>query len=84
VSVPTLVLYDEGSATEAVRSALAQGTAGHVVICLDGAPVADDRAQVWPVVSCGPQHKVTAAIEAAMWSTQFALWAVPSVEAVIA
>lgn len=84
VDVPTLQLYDEGTGTADAEAVLATGAAGVVVFCLDGAPTAGDRAQVWPVVSCGPQHVLTAALEAATWRVAFALWAPPTVDAVIA
>lgn len=84
VDVPTLQMYDEGTGTAAAEAALSTGAAGVVVFCLDGAPAAGDRAQVWPVVSCGPQHVLTAALEAATWRVVFALWAPPTVDAVIA
>lgn len=81
---PRLTIYDEGSATTALRTTLADSNKGYVVFCLDGTPTVSDRASVWPVISMGPSITINNLAEAAVIHVSFLIWDLPDEEAVIA
>lgn len=74
---PTLVCYDEGSATSSLRTTIAEGTRGYVIFCLDGQPSVNDRAVVWPVITASLRDRIVADVEAATFSATFSVWDEP-------
>ena len=72
---PTIQFYDDATSV-AVRTALAKGSAGYVVLMPYGA-TATKRAEVWPVVSTGFNDMWTVGNEAAKASVQFAVSSAP-------
>lgn len=81
---PTLTMYDEGTGTATIRTTLAVGNVGYLAVCLDGAPTATERVQVWHVVSSGPVDQVSGDAMAATFTVWFALVAPPVLTGVIA
>lgn len=75
-----LVFYEDKT-TNPIKTALAKGTSGFVVIFFAGiagaAPAAGDDADVWPVIVAANTRQYTAANEAAMWRADFATSAEP-------
>lgn len=72
---PTIVFYDDDTAVT-IRTALAKGTAGFVVLCPYGR-TATKRCEVWPVISTGYNDQWTAGNEAAKAEVKFAVTAAP-------
>lgn len=78
----TLHFYD-WTTTNTLRTTLAKGTTGYIVIFnagLAGAtPAAGDKADVWPIISTGPA-KDYSATEAAKWHVGIAASARPALD----
>lgn len=80
VDASSLDFY-EGKTSNAIKTALAKGTKGYIVIFFAGiagaTPAAGDKADVWPVTSTGPSRNYSAGNEAASYSAPFAMTGAP-------
>lgn len=77
-----LVFYEHKAyASNPIKTAMAKGTTGFIVIFFAGiagaTPAAGDKADVWPVIIASNTRQYTAANEAAMWRADFATSAEP-------
>lgn len=81
VSASSLEFY-EAKTTNPIKTALAKGTKGYVVIFPGGiagaTPAAADKCDVWPVTSTGPHRNYAAGNEAASWAVDFAMTGAPA------
>lgn len=81
---------DIKSGTNPLRSTLAEGTEGYVVILpyggsgTDRAPDTGDVAEVWPVEVISIPRNYAAGNERAMWRADFAITDDPSIDAAVA
>lgn len=80
VAASSLDFY-EGKTSNPIKTALAKGTKGYIVIFSGGiagaTPAAADKADVWPVTCTGPRRNYSAGNEAASWTTEFAMTGAP-------
>lgn len=80
----SLVFYEHrgGLPANPIKTALAKGTSGYVVIFFDGiagaTPAAGDDADVWPAQVASNVRQYTAANEAGMWRADFAMTSEPA------
>lgn len=81
---PEIVFYDDPADAGAVRAALAESTAGFVILAIDGAPGVGDGVEVWPVTSLGPETRWTADTVPARFRVRFAVTATPDTAATVA
>lgn len=72
----SLTFYDD-NASSTIRTALAKGTAGYIVLFPYG-DVATKRLEVWPVKSTGVNDEWTTDAQAAQFQVGFAVTAVPN------
>lgn len=79
----SITFYDDSTAPYAIRTALAKGSAGFIVLMPYG-KTATKRAEVWPATSTGFNDEWTVANEAAKAMAQFSITATPVQNAVIA
>lgn len=78
---PTLTFYDDDAA-DTIRTALAKGTRGYVVLLPYG-DVASKRAEVWPVESTGVNDEWGTGNDPARYAVAFGVTGVPSQDAVV-
>lgn len=82
----TLTFY-ERTETNPLRTTLAKGVSGYVVIFFAGTagatPAAADKCEVWPTIFTGPA-RMYSLTEAAQWNTGAVPTKRPSVDAVVA
>lgn len=82
-----IVFYEDDS-SDVLRTALAKGSNGHIVIFPKGtagaSPAAADKAEVWPVTIASNSRQYTADNEAAKFQVVFATTAPPTDPATIA
>jgi hypothetical protein len=82
-----LVFYED-KATNPIRTALAKGTNGYIVIFAAGyagaSPAASDKCEVWPVTVSSNSRKYSSGNEAAQYEVKFACTAPPAQDAVVA
>jgi hypothetical protein len=78
---PQLTFYDDDSA-EVIRTALAKGTKGYLVLLPYG-DVPTKRAEVWPVESTGVNDEWSTGNDPARFTVQFGVTAVPDQDSVV-
>lgn len=82
------IVFYEDDTTNPLRTALAKGVVGYIVIFFAGTagatPAAADKCEVWPVVSTGPVRMYSVGNEAAKWRSAFTASATPATDAVVA
>jgi hypothetical protein len=78
---PTLTFYDDDTATT-IRTALAKGTKGHLLLFPYG-DVVGRRMEVWPVESTGVNDQWTAGNDAAQFVVAFGNTGVPRQNATV-
>jgi hypothetical protein len=78
---PSLTFYDDDAAA-VIRTALAKGTKGHLVLLPYG-DVAAKRAEVWPVESTGVNDEWSTGNDPARFTVQFGVTGVPEQDAVV-
>jgi hypothetical protein len=77
----TITFYDDDSSTT-VRSALAKGTAGYILLCPYG-ETTTKRCELWPVRSSGVNDTWDLAADAARFVVSFAITDVPAQNSVL-
>jgi hypothetical protein len=78
----SITFYDQDTTTNAIRTALAKGTAGYIVLMPYG-NVTTKRCEVWAVTSTGVNDTWTTGNEAARFVVSFSINAVPVQNAVL-
>lgn len=77
----SVTMYDD-NASAALRTAMAKGTAGYMVLFPYG-DVATKRCEVWPVTSTGVNDQWTTGAEAAKYLSSFAVTSTPNQTATV-
>ncbi len=80
---PQIEFYDDDAASNAIRTALAEGTSGYVIIMPQG-QTTGRRCEVWPVkVNTVNQNQVTNGADPATFTVTFAVPSAPTKTAVV-
>lgn len=85
---PSSITFYEDKTSNPLRTTLAKGTVGHIVLFFAGTaganPAATDKAEVWPSISAGPVRLYTFGNEPAKWRADLTPNDVPATDAVLA
>jgi hypothetical protein len=81
---PTITFFDDDDESVVpVRTLLAAGSAGFLVMCPTRAPVVGDLVEVWPVESHGPANEWEVGLTAASWDVAFSITSRPTTNAIV-